>query len=224
MNRGELYTSVLSSLNRDDEPPERLDEWLVSATFRINQLLRANEQVIPATLPVTETLFPVPDNFLEYKSLSILSGVSTDTATAQLTGNTLGELQFFPAVDVDGGRLPTFYPNNRPRWFTQRGRFIELGPWVGDTAYTVRLWYYAELPVLREATDTNWLLSKAFHIYKNAMLHFGHNHYLEFDTASGYMGSVMAECQQMNENAKMAQYGAGPLIMAPARKLGGRRS
>lgn len=220
MTRAELFASVLDDLNREDKA-NKCPEWLASAASRINMFLRDERMVKRAIMPITETLFALPPDYLQQKSIALRNGTLTTPITP---GSHAGGLQYIPADDLDSGiaRLP--FPATKPVWYTIRGREIELGAWNGSNPYQVDLFYYAELPVLSQDTDTNWLLTKYPQIYKNAMLHFGFNHLLEYDTASGFMSSVMAEIQTLNDNAEKEKYGSGPLVMSAPRRIGGRRS
>jgi hypothetical protein len=219
--RAQLYASVKFELNRQDRD-QFFDEWLASAEFRINKLLRAREMIQRATVVITETLFPLPSDFIAIDSV----GLRIAGANQNDIGRRAGTLRYIPIDAINSGSAELPYPGTTPGWFTVRGREIELGPWNNSAAnYQIDLSYFANLPKLIANDSTNWLLTQAPHIYRNAMLHFGFNSLMEYDTAGAMMTNVITEIQMMNDAAEAEKMAAGPLIMArPARKMGGRNS
>jgi hypothetical protein len=113
-----------------------------------------------------------------------------------------------------------------PGYFTTYGRTFQIVPWavpVGD--YQVSLWYFAKIPELGlEDTATNWFLEDFEDLFMNAALIYGHRHYFEDDRALLKEGLVSSEISRLNARYEDAKFGEGPLVMAPSRKMGGRRS
>lgn len=211
MNRAELFTSVTRDLNRRDKT-DFLPEWLISAEFRINQSLRVEEMVKHVTLPLTEMRFPVPPDFLKEKTIKITSG-----------GASIGRFVYVPADQLDAGLAPPRVPGG-PRFYTMRGRFIEIEPYGLNATYVVDMWYYAELSKLLADEDTNFLSTKAPHIYIMAIKHFGYRNMQEFERADAEMMQCLSEMELMNQKAMETLAGSGPLIMRPPKRLGGRFS
>jgi len=213
MNRAELFEAVSYELNRDDKVA-KYPEWLTSAEFRINTALRMEEMVRHAELAVTERRFPYPPDFLEGKTLTIES---------EPDGTSIGRFVYVPADQLDAGLVPAMPPRG-PRYYTVRGRFIELEPWNLSGTYTADLWYYAKLPKLLQDTDTNFLLTDAPHIYVRAVAYFGYLDLKEVENANRTLSEVVGEIELLNQTAERLKAGTGPLIARPPKRLGGRRS
>lgn len=220
MDRAGLFTAVLEDTNREDKA-DRLPEWLASAEFRINLALRDERMIKRAVLEITETTFPVPPDFIAPKgNLSIRKHLSDPIRP----GEVVGALAYFPSDQIDNGLAnPSSAFPRPPRWFTKRGRNIELGGWNSPGPFQIDMWYYAELPKLTADDSTNWLMEKAPHVYKDAMLHFAFLHLQEFDTADRCLMRMTAEIQFMNDKAEENKHGDGPLIMRPRQGFGSRR-
>jgi len=221
----ELFRDVRADLNRMDKDTF-FPQWLRAAEYRINNVLRDRRMVTRAILPITETTFPVPEDFLEAESMSIQSA-----AFGNVPGEKRGTLQYVPTemVDDDVDTWRPFYNSQHPRFFTTHGRFIELVRWQApaEINFQIQLYYFAELPKLNPEveTSTNWFLDKAPHIYKNAMLHFGFLHLEEPETARNYLEMAAGEIEAINAISENMKHGTGPLIMRrPATRMGGRHS
>lgn len=217
MNRLQLFAEVLADCNREDKA-DRLPGWLASAEFRINNKLRDQRMVQRAVLEITEMVFPVPPDLIAPKSMSIRVASVTPGSPGDIVGGAL----YIAADMLDNGLAdPAVYEPRGPRFFTMRGRSIELGNWNLAGEYQVDLWYYANLPVLDSDTSTNWLLTVAPHIYKDAMLHFAFLHLQEFDTSDRCLVRMSAELDFLNEQNKELLQGSGPLIQRPTPGFGG---
>ncbi len=218
MDRDGLFADVLADLNREDKI-ERLPGWLAAAEFRINQVLRSPDMIKRATLPITEKEFPTPPDFIAYETLKVRHEVEGEVGTSA------GTLVYMPADQIDNGfsRPVSEHPRG-PRWFTLRGNRIELGGWNSPGSFQIDLYYFSELEKLPNPNSTNWLLTKAPHIYKNMMLGLGFKHLMEFEAATNATTEAMTEIQVLNDTAENNKYGTGPLIQRPARRIGGRHS
>lgn len=217
MDRKTLFEDVAFDLNRMDKA-RFMPSWLRSAEMRINQILRVGDMVKRGLLEVTERNFAAPPDFLAIESFSVQGGTSP-----LAIGNAAGALLYAPAADVDSD-VSGQYRTLKPRYFTRRGNFFELMRWNSGEAFQLQLYYFASLPPLTKDESTSWLLEKAPHIYKNAMLHFGFLHLEESGTAADYMAMVANEIAGMNEVYTAEKTSAGPLIPRPVPRSGWRHS
>lgn len=216
MDRQELFRQVLSDLNRLDKG-DMLPGWLESAEFIIHENLRHERMVKHAVLPVTETVFPVPPNFIDaHGNISIRAG-SDPTSP----GPILASLRYMPSDQVDDKEgEPDAWDPRGPLWYTLKGRNIVLAGWNKSGPFLVDMWYYGKLDKLPNDTSSNWLLDEANHIYKDAMLYFGFRHLQEFDTADRHLASAVGFISKMNDNAEKRKAGSGALIARPVRGFG----
>lgn len=212
-SRAELFASVLRDLNREDKEPY-LAEWLTSAEFRINAALRIDDMIKRTVTDLDEKLISPPIDFVAVKQLSLLLG------SGIVPGTRAGDLGYMPSNLFDEGNYEL---QSRPTFYTTRGKVFEFIGWTGPGPYQLDMRYYAELPKLPNDESTNWFLDKAPHVYREAMLHFGFRHLKEYDTANTCLTTMTQEITFLNDQDQQKQI-AGPLVMRPPRKLGGRHS
>jgi hypothetical protein len=222
MTRDELYAAVRDDLNYGSGKDSRFPEWLASAEHLINTQMRVEEMVKHAALPITEMRFPVPPDYLAPKTLSMAKQTNTDGLIG--VGAKTGSFVYIPPDQLDRGLDISNDLPRAPGFYTVRGRYIELHKWTLDGDYITDMWYYAELPKFASGTSTNWLLTKAPHIYRLCMSSFGYDSYQEFDRGDALRARVAAEIMFMNDQSAQTQAAPGPLIMRPPRRLGGRHS
>jgi hypothetical protein len=224
MTRADIFAQVLSDINREDKA-DLLPGWLVSAESRINLALRDERMVKHAILPIEDYVFPLPADFLEHKSIELRQGVDGPVAP----GARLGPLKYIPSDQLDQGKAELPYPGVRPAWFTVRGKQIEIGAWnkpivAGAAGFQIDMWYYAKLAALVVDESSNWFSDDFPHIYQDMIKFFAYRNLQEYDTADKHLAMATTEIGIINDASKKMQQGSGPLIMRPARRIGGRYS
>jgi hypothetical protein len=216
MDRQALFSAVLRDLGNREDKADFLPEWLTSAEFRINSALRVDDMVKRSVTSLAETLISPPSDFIAPKQATLRKG------SGALPGVLSGQLVYMPSDIFDSGE---YVIGTQPIFYTQRGKVLEFAGWTDSVGpWQLDLRYYAELPKLPEDGSTNWLLEKAPHIYRMAMMYFGYQNMQEFDNANNILVTITQEIQFMNDQNDKNQYGSGPLIMRPPRKIGGRHS
>lgn len=221
MNRQQMFDAVLEDLNRKDKE-NMLPGWLESATARANEFLRVDDMVFRALLEVTQNIIRLPPDFIDFFSMSVRDATGSPTGP----DGTRSLFVYMPPEQFDAG-MDDPKPYRAPRaplFYTKRGSYLEIGDWNIPKPYKLDLWFYRAMGVPQAATDTNWLMMKYPHVFKNIMLHFGYNHLQEFDVAGALMQSAIQEMQALNDMSAATRYGSGPLIARAPKKLGGRRS
>lgn len=158
----DLQTSVASWLARSDLTAQIPDlialceaDFLATKTSD-DKILRVRQMEGRADATASTQYFAVPPDFLELRSLRI---VSPDP----------GKRLDFATQDYIIGRWPNSTFFSRPRVFAIVGPEIMLGP-APDATYTLELDYYA-FTKLSVAAPTNWLLTSypAIYLYGTLM-------------------------------------------------------
>lgn len=222
MTRGELRASVLDALNRKSLSAVA-DTWITATTTKINVILRHRRMLKHKVLPVTSNVIAAPLDFIEAET----ARVNKDPIGGPITpGASVGELLYAPPSEIIGMASHVDPSRRSPMYFTTHGMQFELAPWRGDTGggFQFDLWYYAKIELSKTDDATNFFLEEFPHVYLNGVMAYGHRFLLEHDIALGYEGLFAADIDQINSAEKMAKFGNGPLVVTPARRMGGRFS
>jgi hypothetical protein len=136
----ELQATVLTWMARDDIAVNVQDcITLAEAYFNRRLRVRQQESIVPG-LTLTNGETNLPDDYLAWRRLT-------------WEGDPENDLDF-----VAPGALFRLYPTaheGTPQKFTIEGRLLRVRP-IGEGSYTVN--YFAKIPPLVGADDTNWLL------------------------------------------------------------------
>ena len=208
-----LKRRVARALVREDIDAEEMAAWVSSATSRLNEELRLNDQLVRATLPLTSRTVVVPPDFIAVKSLR-LAGLEFGSVAGPMIYAAPEALASMAHAEGYGG----------PGYYTTYGRVLEIAPFTADGRKSLDLWYYGSIRDLVDDADTNFVLEKYPDLYLNAVCAFGHRFYLENDFAQAKEGYVALEIARLMERKDAEKYGDGPLIARPTRKMGGRHS
>jgi hypothetical protein len=142
MNYGELKTQFEGLLKRRDLTSTQRDTWLQMAISRAQRKLRvpAMEQSVTFTTDSAEQdgFISIPNDLIELKAISI-DAEETD-------------MQSRPLREVLKSRTTTGIPT----MYVRRNSTYVFGQYPQD-GLVVRIDYWAELDVLSEDEDTNWL-------------------------------------------------------------------
>lgn len=110
------------------------------AELKINRQIRVADMEAQATVTVTDGSGPLPDDFLEARSVLAGSGRVLRSRSIQALEETARECRETPYA------------------FAVKGRNVIVRPvWGGDLTFD----YYAKIPALSLQNPTNWLLEKA---------------------------------------------------------------
>jgi hypothetical protein len=218
MDYATLAARVTRALARDDNDPEEVKAWVRSATARINRDLRVKEMLTHRVLPLTAARFNVPADFLSANEVRLASNPVGEVRQ----GVSRGPLLYVSPAELATLAAATWAPDS-PGYYTTHGDEIEIAPYSTTTAQ-ISLWYFAKLKAPQADADTNAILENYEDLYLSAALIFGHRFWLERDEALVREGMVTQEIARLNEAFQDAKYGDGPLVMRPARRMGGRYS
>lgn len=128
-----------------------IPDFITVAETEINNLLRTADMETRATATTTagEAYLPVPDNFGGMRRLAI-------------TGDGGNPLEAVTPQYIDRKYLNK--ANGQPCVFTVEDNLIRVGP-TPDSAYSLEISYFKEVPALTDAEPTNWLLTSHPNVY-----------------------------------------------------------
>lgn len=192
-----LKTAVADTLNRDDLTTV-VPHFVQYAHAQFNRKIRSHRQITRASLTINTQFEALPSDWLETIRITI------DASPIRvLTQISMDDLTQYRTASDDATDAPIYYAHN--------GTDIELYP-TPSTSYTGQITYYAKIPALSAAGDTNWLLDNHPDVYLyGSLVHSAP--YLKDDARlavwSALMGQGMAEIE---EESLAARFG-GPLRM-----------
>lgn len=154
LTSGVGLTAAIASFLNKDSLSDQIPAFVRLAEATMNRKLRTREMIVRADAEVSDEFTKLPTDFLEAKSVTVLSPPAYQ---GPLTHADISELDDLRAQYPGGGR---------PLRFSNVGSSVELGP-VPNQAITLRLVYYAKIPALDLTTPgaSNWLLLKAPDLY-----------------------------------------------------------
>lgn len=152
----DLTAAVADWIARDDLTA-RIPEFITLAEAKLNRSLRCQEMETRsyATVSITDAepaFIALPTDFQTMRSV-VLSSV-TDKP----------RLQYLDDLKIKDYRSNIGDLTARPQYFGIFGTEMELVP-RPDLAYVLEMTYRARLPALTNATQTNWLLTRAPDVY-----------------------------------------------------------
>jgi hypothetical protein len=217
MDYATLTARAVRALARDDNDPEEVKAWVRSATARLNRDLRIKEMLAHRVLPLTAARFDAPPDFLQANEVRLTGNPSGQVRE----GSTMGPLLYVSPAEL--ATMAARWAWGAPGYYTTHGSEIEVAPFTVPSAQ-ISLWYFAKLKAPQDDAETNSVLENFEDLYLSAVLIFGHRFWLERDEALVREGLVTQEIGRLNEAFQEAKYGDGPLVMRPARRIGGRYS
>lgn len=150
-----LKASIANWLNRDDLV-DTIPDFIEYAESDLNRKIRHHKMITRADAVLDTSYVQLPADWLETMRFTLIGGTTHRLAS----------------ITVDDILKYTEESNNtagRPNYYAHVGDTIEVVP-TPDASYDMQLTYYAEIPKLTAANQTNWLLSSNPDIYLYAAL------------------------------------------------------
>lgn len=201
----DLLDEIRDLMDDDNYDQAVIDRALRKAEAEFNRSLRAAEMEKRAMLTVAGELTALPADFLELRF--IFQEGSPDTPLRSMSP--AGMLAIHAGV------------SGVPQAYAIEGREIRVGP-VGNA--TLELVYYAAVPALSDATQSNWLLSRHPDLYVSGALFHLARRERDAEGAAQAGQEVMALMQSINRSTQAARWGAAPLIPAGVQQVRGARA
>jgi hypothetical protein len=140
---------VADWLNRADLT-SKIPGFIQFADAHLNRKLRVRQMITRATSNIVSEYLAVPSDF---KALYDVRVTST-TPDVSLTYMSPSELRKYQNSNVNGV----------PRYYTIVGSSFEFGP-IPDQSYAVEIIYWATIPAMVNANDSNWVLAEHPDLY-----------------------------------------------------------
>lgn len=180
-------------------PTDRTDTFLQLAHDRLFRDLRPRETMIEVQITPTESLFDLPDDFIDLRQLSYLKN------NRRVTMRSVGrhELGLFVHLQSQA---------SDPVVYSIIGTQVEVAPSGANREYT--LWYWQKLPQLVADDDTNVILLNYPYLYLYGMLIEGNVYIQDSEAMDKTAGIYVAEMQQVNGSNERSRFGEAPVIGA----------
>lgn len=153
----DLRQAIADWLNRADLD-QQIPDFIQLAESTLNDVLRSSYMVTSDTVALTSGRATLPTDALE-----IIYTQVEDTPTAPLEQITPQQLVMLRRARTRDAAVPKFY--------AIIGREVVVTP-SPDTATSLDLDFYQQIPALSDSNTSNWLLNEAPHVYLyTALLH-----------------------------------------------------
>ena len=143
----ELLTNIGSWLNRSDLTTYA-PSFVQLAEAKLNRVLRTADQFTRSQLTTADNYLTMPDDFLEFKTLRVISPVERDLV--EVAAHQIDEI-------VDANFLASL-PDKNARYYVYKGTNVRILP-TPSASQTYEMNYYARVPALSATNTTNWLLT-----------------------------------------------------------------
>lgn len=187
----DLQAEIADFLARSDLTI-KIPNFIKLAESRLSQGLRAREMQDSESIALTSGSGPLPVDFEEWISVRWVGAREQDLA--------------FVEADRPEWRF-RYRPTGDPQMFTILGSTVVIRPVAAGSAL---LWYYQSLPALSDGSPTNWLLTKAPHIYLYTAIGEA-NIYMKDETrADQYLGMAKNEADKASIAADASKFKVNP--------------
>ena len=208
----DFSSSIAEWANRQDWSPVLLTSFIRSAEQKLNADLRIDRMIVSNDALITSRCAPIPDDWLEF------------------------DLVMIKNASVPSGWIPIRYsarddffklPDTSPSWqsscgkYTIEGRQLYLGgPPDTTEGNTVRISYYAEVPVFSDTTPS-WVYTKFPALYRYAALMHADLHAIgEEERGAMLNGLVESMISKLNAGHRYARASGSRVTRTRMRSFG----
>lgn len=191
-NYQDLLTAISAWSHRGDLA-KYYPDFIRLAEQEINKILRlrSNQERSLITPKTNDPYIPIPDGFLEMRSMRVISGSSYSDMMYRSPE---------AMKRLDGTGKPFFY--------TIRN-IIEFDV-IPDKSYQIEMIYYKRLTPLSEDNTTNEILTQYPSLYLNGALAALHRQSRDEETAREYDMLFMQDLKSAHTNENRGRYGVAP--------------
>ncbi len=198
MNKGEFYTLAERYLKRADLS-DLYDTFLQMAEARINQVARLSEMEFRSQSTPTSAFWNLPADFVEMRHIQ-----------AELEGQPR-PLEYVVPETADKVRRITSGQQGY-QFYTLLNNQIELIPHPNsESTAQVEMFYYAKVPALTQAQETNLILTNYPNLYLYAFMAEAALYRESIQAAQSWLASFDAYMQQLNTSAAAGRYSGNAL-------------
>jgi len=201
MNYAELQARIAAYMHRTDLAGD-IPGFIELAESRINDALRTQENEVTATLSMTATPAPLPDDYAELSAVEV----------AAVGGSR--PLERLPPASFARARATLGAAG--PRFFSVSGRRIDVTPFAGSPASptVLTLTYWAQMQALEADGDTTAALERFPQLYLYGALIESYWFISQFQASSDALQRFVDELNIVNGSAEASKWGAAPAIQA----------
>lgn len=192
-----LQASILNWMVRSDLSTD-VAGFISLVETDMRDRIKNRRQEIRATLTATPGVATValPADYGRWRSIYVVGAPRTP-----LTYKTPSELDAYGQTDTLG----------KPHEFTIEGSNLRFKP-IPDSAYSISLLYFQDLPSLSDSNTTNWMLTRWANNYLFGAMAYGYMFIKDMETANNYKAVYETGMNQMFAFSDAEEY-AGPLEM-----------
>ncbi|MFL9934229.1 hypothetical protein P0D88_34780 [Paraburkholderia sp. RL18-103-BIB-C] len=176
---------------------------LAEATFNTDERFRIPDLMNRSQAFVGGQFLPVPPDFLEPVNLRLLVNQKPVSGTATVEYVTLTQMDTYRQRYSSAGQ---------PQFYTVAADQFEFLP-VPDQSYTAEMIYYARVPPLTPANQSNALSTRHPNLYLYAALSHSAPYLKDDDRVAVWASALSVGAEALRTAAERAQYGASPLKM-----------
>jgi len=190
-----ISQAVEDWLNRSgfQDVTKHIEDFIIIGQRRIMREVRIPPMETVVTLSVDSVTEPLPTDYLESKTLTII----------QTAGNvTLHRAPF--------EQVRKFTSVNQPKFFARAGSDLYFGPPPGQT-YSIELVYYKELEFISSTVSQNWFSQFAAELILAAALTEAYHFMQETASADNWDRLYLRTKGLLEEQRDKAEWSGGPL-------------
>ena len=176
----QLSTAVANWLDRTDLT-DRIPEFIALGEGLINARLRCKRMLQRSTTSASTQMIAVPNDYVALDG--IYATINSKDVPLDYISTELSAL-----TDPISSGPPTSY--------TVIGGEFRLVP-APDTAYTITISYYKQIPALTVSATTNWLLTLYPQVYVSAAVAVAYQYIMDDAREAKEMGRLEAEISQV---------------------------
>ncbi len=198
MNRAEFLVLAERYLKRTDLA-DLYSAFLEMAEARINQVMRLSEMEFRSQSTPTEAFWLLPSDFIEMRHIQ-----------TELEGRPR-PLEYIAPETADNVRRLTSGQQGY-QFYTILNNQIELIPHPNSESTTlVEMFYYARVPALVAAADTNPVVTNYPNLYLYAFMAEAGMYRESLQAAQSWLGMFDAYAKQLNDSAAAGRYSGNAL-------------
>ena len=198
MTYDELKTEIANYLNRTDLT-NQLDGFIDKCEGEINRKIKHKDQIKRSQAVLDAQYTQLPGDFIGIINVD-LQGTNPPVALFQ---------QSLESLDLH--RSTTGDAKGQPKYFAVDGDTLEVSP-TPDSATTIQLTYYAEVPPLSSTTTENFLSRTAPDVYLYGALKHASIYLMEDERVALFSTLFEKALEELRVQQQNASFGKGSLL------------
>ena len=198
MTYAELKTEIANYLNRTDLT-NQLDGFIDKAESEINRKLKHKDQIKRSQAVLDNQYTQLPGDFIGIINVDL----PNNNPPIALFQQSLESLDLFRTTTGDA--------KGQPKYFAVDGDTLEVAP-TPDSATTIQLTYYAEVPPLSSSNTENFLSRTAPDLYTYGALIHASIYLMEDERVALFSTLFEKALEEVRVQQQNASFGKGSLL------------